>query len=119
MSENTEFAKRIIKMRIQYVLEKSQSRILDENKLGDIALKLKNGKSQRDVSGEIQKLALNGSEKARPLLKEVIKQLLDEYSQTIKDITDEAIIEMVNYEINKHQGITMKKPNANPENENG
>ena len=31
MAENAEFAKRIIKMRIKYVLEQSQGQILDEN----------------------------------------------------------------------------------------
>jgi hypothetical protein len=36
-----------------------------------------------------------------PLLKEVVKQLLDEYAQSIKDITDEAILEMVSGEIQK------------------
>jgi len=63
--------------------------MLDGNKLRGIALKIKNGKSQLDVSGEIQKLGSNGSEKHGPLLQEVVKQLLDEYSQTIKDITGE------------------------------
>ena len=36
MSENAEFAKRIIKMRVKYVLEKSQGQILDEKKLKNI-----------------------------------------------------------------------------------
>jgi hypothetical protein len=31
----------------------------------------------------------------------VVKQLLDEYAQSIKDITDEAILEMVSGEIQK------------------
>jgi hypothetical protein len=101
MSENAEFAKRIIKMRIKYVLERSQGQILDEKKLRNIAVKVKQGESQPDITKEIQKLALNGIEKAKPLLKDVIKLLLDEYLQTIKDITDEAIVEMVNGEIQK------------------
>jgi hypothetical protein len=46
-------------------------------------------------------LALTGIENAKPLLKDVIKLLLDEYLQTIKDITDEAIVEMLNSEIQK------------------
>ena len=101
MSENAEFAKRIIKMRVKYVLEKSQGQILDENKLRDIAQKVKRGESNPAITDEIQKLAVNGIEKAKPLLKEVIKQLLDEYTQSIKDITDEAILEMVTSEIQK------------------
>jgi hypothetical protein len=99
MSENAEFAKRIIKMRIKYVLEKSQGQILDEKKLRNIAVKVKQGESPPDITKEIQKLAFSGIEKAKPLLKDVIKQLLDEYLQTIKDITDETIVEMVNGEI--------------------
>jgi hypothetical protein len=46
MSENAEFAKRIIKMRIKYVLEKSQGQILNEKKLRNIAAKIKQGESQ-------------------------------------------------------------------------
>jgi len=101
MSENAEFAKRIIKMRIKYVLESSQRQILDEKKLRSIAVKVKRGESQPVVTKEIQKLALTGIENAKPLLKDVIKLLLDEYLQTIKDITDEAIVEMLNSEIQK------------------
>jgi hypothetical protein len=101
MSENAEFAKRIIKMRIKYVLERSQGQILDEKKLRNIAIKVKQGESQPDITKEIQKLAFSGIEKVKPLLKDVIKQLLDEYIQTIKDITDEAIVELVNSEIQK------------------
>jgi hypothetical protein len=101
MSENAEFAKRIIKMRIKYVLESSQGQILDDKKLRNIAVKVKQGESPPDITKEIQKLAVNGIEKAKPLLKDVIKLLLDEYLQTIKDITDEAIVEMVNGEIQK------------------
>jgi hypothetical protein len=69
--------------------------------LRSIAVKVKQGESQTDITKEIQKLALNGIEKAKPLLKDVIKLLLNEYLQTIKDITDEAIVEMVNSEIQK------------------
>jgi len=101
MSENAEFAKRIIKMRIKYVLESSQGQIFDEKKMRNIAIKVKQGESQPDITKEIQKLTFNGIEKAKPLLKDVIKQLLDEYIQTIKDITDEAIVELVNSEIQK------------------
>jgi len=101
MSENAEFAKRIIKMRIKYVLEKSQGQILDEKKLRNIAAKVKQGESQSATAKEMQKLAIRGIEKATPLLKDVIKLLLDEYLQTIKDITDEAIIEMLNGELQK------------------
>jgi len=101
MSENAEFAKRIIKMRIKYILEKSQGQILDEKKLRNVAAKIRQGESSPDITKEIQKLAVNGIEKAKPLLKDVIKLLLDEYLQTIKDITDEAIVEMVNGEIQK------------------
>jgi hypothetical protein len=101
MSENAEFAKRIIKMRIKYVLESSQGQILDDKKLRSIALKLKHGESQPDVAREIQNLTLNGIEKAKSFLKDVIKQLLDEYLQTITDITDEAIVEILNGEIQK------------------
>jgi ABC-type transport system involved in cytochrome bd biosynthesis fused ATPase/permease subunit len=35
------------------------------------------------------------------LLKDVIKQLLDEYTQSIKEITNEAVLEMVSGEIQK------------------
>jgi hypothetical protein len=49
----------------------------------------------------MQELAITSIEKAKPLLKDVIKLLLDEYLQTIKDITDEAIIETLNEEIQK------------------
>jgi len=101
MSENAEFAKRIIKMRIKYVLEKSQGQILDEKKLRSVAEKLKQGGNQEVVSKEIQKLAVIGIEKAKPLLKDVITMLIDEYMQTIKDITDEAILEILNGEIQK------------------
>jgi hypothetical protein len=101
MSENAEFAKRIIKMRIKYVLEKSQGQILDEKKLKNIADKIRQGENSPATGDEIKKLALNGIEKAKPLLKEVIKQLIDEYTQSIKDITDEAILEMVSSEIQK------------------
>ena len=101
MSENAEFAKRIIKMRIKYILEKSQGQILDEKKLRNVAAKIRQGESSPDITKEIQKLAVNGIEKAKPLLKDVIKLLLDEYLQTIKDITGEAIVEMVNGEIQK------------------
>jgi len=101
MSENAEFAKKIIKMRIKYVLESSQGQIFDEKKMRNIAIKVKQGESQPDITKEIQKLTFNGIEKAKPLLKDVIKQLLDEYIQTIKDITDEAIVELVNSEIQK------------------
>jgi hypothetical protein len=101
MSENAEFAKRIIKMRVKYVLEQSQGQILDEKKLRNIAQKVKPGESNPIITAEIRKLTLNGIEKAKPLLKEVIKQLLDEYTQSIKDITDEAILEMVSSEMQK------------------
>ncbi|MGP8080627.1 MAG: hypothetical protein ACLPVI_08990 [Dehalococcoidales bacterium] len=101
MSENAEFAKRIIKMKVKYVLERSQGQILDEKKLKDIAQKVKQGESNPTITEEIKKITLNGIEKAKPLLKEVIKQLLDEYTQSIKDITDEAILEMVTGEIQK------------------
>jgi hypothetical protein len=46
-------------------------------------------------------LALTGIEKAKPLLKDIITMLIDEYMQTIKDITDEAIVEILNSEIQK------------------
>ena len=101
MSENAEFAKRIIKMRVIYVLEKSQGQILDKKKLRNIADRVKQGESNPVITEEIKKLALNGIEKARPLLKDVIKQLLDEYTQSIKEITNEAILEMVSGEIQK------------------
>jgi len=101
MSENAEFAKRIIKMRVKYVLEKSQGQILDEKKLKKIADKIRQGENSAAITDEIQKLALSGIEKAKPLLKEAIKQLLDEYAQSVKDITDEAILEMVSSEIQK------------------
>ena len=101
MSENAEFAKRIIKMRIKYVLERSQGQVLDEKKLRSIAVKITQGESLPEIIKEIQKLAFSGIEKAKPLLKDVITLLLDEYLQTIKDITDEAIVEMVNSEIQK------------------
>jgi spore coat protein CotF len=101
MSENAEFAKRIIKMRVKYVLEKSQGQILDKKKLRNIADRVKQGESNPVITEEIKKLALNGIEKARPLLKDVIKQLLDEYTQSIKEITNEAILEMVSGEIQK------------------
>jgi hypothetical protein len=101
MSENAEFAKRIIKMRVKYVLEKSQAQILDEKKLKNIADKIRLGENSPAIADEMKKLTFNGIEKAKPLLKEVIKQLLDEYAQSIKDITDEAILEMVNGEIQK------------------
>ncbi len=101
MSENAEFAKRIIKMRVIYVLEKSQGQILDEKKLRNIAHRVKQGESNPVITGEIKQLALDGIEKARPLLKDVIKQLLDEYTQSIKEITNEAVLEMVSGEIQK------------------
>jgi cell fate (sporulation/competence/biofilm development) regulator YmcA (YheA/YmcA/DUF963 family) len=101
MSENAEFAKRIIKMRIKYVLEKSQGQIIDEKKLRNVAAKFKQGGNQAVTSKEIEKLALTGIEKAKPLLKDVITMLIDEYMQTIKDITDEAIVEILNSEIQK------------------
>jgi hypothetical protein len=101
MSENAEFAKRIIKMRIKYVLEKSQGQIIDEKKLRSVAAKFKQGGNQAVTSKEIEKLALTGIEKAKPLLKDVITMLIDEYMQTIKDITDEAIVEILNSEIQK------------------
>jgi mannitol-1-phosphate/altronate dehydrogenase len=101
MSENAEFAKKIIKMRIKYVLEKSQGQILDEKKLKNIADKIRQGGNSPAIADEINKLALNGIEKAKPLLKAVIKQLLDEYAQSVKDITDEAIMEMVSGGIQK------------------
>ena len=40
MSENAEFAKRIIKMRVIYVLEKSQGQILDEKNCGILPIEL-------------------------------------------------------------------------------
>ena len=101
MSENAEFAKRIIKMRIKYVLEKSQGQIIDEKKLRSVAAKFKQGGNQAVASKEIEKLALTGIEKAKPLLKDVMTMLIDEYMQTIKDITDEAIVEILNSEIQK------------------
>ena len=101
MSENAEFAKRIIKMRIKYVLEKSQGQIIDDKKLRSVAAKLKQGGSQALASKEIEKLALAGIEKANPLLKDVMRMLIDEYVQTIKEITDEAIVEILNSEIQK------------------
>jgi len=101
MSENAEFAHRIIKMRIKYVLEKSQGQIVDEKKLRNIAAKVKQRESQSILAKDMQKLAITGIEKATPLLKDVIKLLLDEYLQTINDIIDEAIIEMLNGELQK------------------
>ena len=71
------------------------------HRVGSLTIKLKRGESQPIVTKEIQKLALTGIENAKPLLKDVIKLLLDEYLQTIKDITDEAIVEMLNSEIQK------------------
>ena len=55
MSENSEFAQRIIKMRIKYVLEKSQSQIVDEKKLRNIAAKVKEGESQSALAKDLQK----------------------------------------------------------------
>jgi|GEM_PF-6654702 len=101
MSENSEFAQRIIKMRIKYVLEKSQSQIVDEKKLRNIAAKVKEGESQSALEKDMQKLAITAIGKATPLLKDVTQLLLDDYLQTIKDITDEAIIEILNGEIQK------------------
>ena len=101
MAENAEFAKRIIKMRIKYVLEQSQGQILNEKKLRNIAIKVRQGESNPTIAEEIRKLAVNGIEKAKPLLKDVVKQLVDEYIQTVTDITDEAILEMVSGEIQK------------------
>jgi hypothetical protein len=101
MSENAEFAQRIIKMRIKYVLENSQGQIVDEKKLRNIAAKVKQGEKQSILAKEMQKLAITGIEKATPLLKDVIKLLLDEYLQTINEIIDEVIIEMLNGEIQK------------------
>ena len=101
MAENAEFAKRIIKMRIKYVLEQSQGQILDEKKLRNIAIKVRQGESNPTIAEEIRKLAVNDIEKAKPLLKDVVKQLVDEYIQTVTDITDEAILEMVSGEIQK------------------
>jgi len=88
-------------MRVRYVLEQSQGQILDEKKIKNIADKVRQGENNRAVADEIKKLTLNGIEKAKPLLKEVVKQLLDEYAQSIKEITDEAILEMVSGEIQK------------------
>jgi hypothetical protein len=101
MPADAEFAKKIIKMRVKYVLEKSQGQILDEKKIKNVADKVRQGENNRTVADEIKKLTLNGIEKAKPLLKDVVKQLLDEYAQSIKDITDEAILEMVSGEIQK------------------
>ncbi|HJX35607.1 MAG TPA: hypothetical protein VJ280_01465 [Dehalococcoidales bacterium] len=101
MPADAEFAKKIIKMRVRYVLEQSQGQILDEKKIKNIADKVRQGENNRAVADEIKKLTLNGIEKAKPLLKEVVKQLLDEYAQSIKEITDEAILEMVSGEIQK------------------
>ena len=101
MSENAEFAHRIIKMRIKYVLEKSQGQIVDEKKLRNIAAKVKEGESQSSLAKDMQKLAITAIGKATPLLKDVTQLLLDDYLQTIKDITDEAIIEILNGEIQK------------------
>jgi hypothetical protein len=101
MPADAEFAKKIIKMRVKYVLEKSQGQILDEKKINNVADKVRQGENNRAVADEIRKLTLNGIEKAKPLLKDVVKQLLDEYAQSIKDITDEAILEMVSGEIQK------------------
>ena len=101
MSENADFAKRIIKMRIKYVLEQSQRQIIDDKKLRSVAAKLKQGGSHATASKEIEKLALTGIEKAKPLLKDLMTMLIDEYMQTIKDITDEAIVEILNSEIQK------------------
>ena len=88
-------------MRVRYVLEQSQGQILDEKKIKNIADKVRRGENNRAVADEIKKLTLNGIEKAKPLLKDVVKQLLDEYAQSIKEITDEAILEMVSGEIQK------------------
>jgi hypothetical protein len=85
----------------KYVLEKSQGQIVNEKKLRNIAAKIKQGESQSAAAKEMQELAITGIEKAKPLLKDVIKLLLDEYLQTIKDITDEAIIDTLNEEIQK------------------
>ena len=101
MSENAEFAHRIIKMRIKYVLEKSQGQIVDEKKLRNIAAKVKEGESQSALEKDMQKLTITAIGKATPLLKDVTQLLLDDYLQTIKDITDEAIIEILNGEIQK------------------
>ena len=101
MAENAEFAKRIIKMRVKYVLEQAQAQILDEKKLKNVVSRVKRGENSAAVAEEIKKLALISIEKAEPLLKEVIKQLLDEYAGSIKEITDEAILEMVSGEIQK------------------
>ena len=83
------------------VLEKSQGQIVDEKKLRNIAAKVKEGESQSVLAKDMQKLAITAIEKATPLLKDVIQLLLDDYLQTIKDITDEAIIEILNGEIQK------------------
>jgi spore coat protein CotF len=101
MPADAEFAKKIIKMRVRYVLEKSQWQILDEKKIKNVADKVRQGENNRAVADEIKKLTLNGIEKAKPLLRNVVKQLLDEYAQSIKEITDEAILEMVSGEIQK------------------
>ena len=60
-------------MRVKYVLEKSQGQILDEKKIKNVADKVRQGEHTRAVADEIKKLTLNGIEKAKPLLKEVVK----------------------------------------------
>ena len=50
---------------------------------------------------EMKKLALDGITKATPVIKDVVRQLMDEYMQQIQEITGAAIMEMANDEIQK------------------
>jgi hypothetical protein len=50
MPADAEFAKKIIKMRVRYVLEKSQGQILDEKKIKNIADKVRQGENNRAVA---------------------------------------------------------------------
>ena len=66
-----------------------------------VALRINKDPSHIVTKDEMKKLALDGIAKATPVIKDVVRQLMDEYMQQIQEITGEAIMEMANDEIQK------------------
>ena len=74
---------------------------MDTNKLRAVALRINKDPRYIVPKDEMKKLALDGITKATPVIKDVVRQLMDEYMQQIQEITGEVIMEMANDEIQK------------------
>ena len=101
MPEDLEHLQRIFKMRIKYALEKDPGRILDAEQMKVIAARIQRGESYADVNADIQRLTLEGVNKAEPVMRELVTELTQEYARSITQVISQSILEMVVAEIER------------------